>query len=94
VYADVSDSQASSASTIASTAQQMSISFGVATASLIASVFLPDRSTSGSPEMIQGIHHAFLILGSATIVSTVVFHGLRRDDGNAVSRHRAVMPPA
>jgi hypothetical protein len=44
--------------------------------------------------MIQGIHRAFLILGGATIVSTVVFHGLRRDDGNAVSRHRAVMPPA
>jgi EmrB/QacA subfamily drug resistance transporter len=94
VYADVSATQASSASTIASTAQQMSISFGVATASLIASVFLPDRFTSGAPGMIQGIHHAFLILGGATIVSTVVFHGLRRDDGNAVSRHGAVMPPA
>jgi EmrB/QacA subfamily drug resistance transporter len=94
VYADVSDGQASSASTIASTAQQMSISFGVATASLIASVFLPDRFTSGASGMIQGIHHAFLILGGATIVSTVVFHGLRRDDGSAVSRHRAVMPPA
>ncbi|HWG32407.1 MAG TPA: DHA2 family efflux MFS transporter permease subunit [Steroidobacteraceae bacterium] len=94
VYADVSDNQASSASTIASTAQQMSISFGVATASLIASVFLPERFTSGAPAMIQGIHHAFLILGGATILSTVVFHGLRRDDGNAVSRHRTVMPPA
>ncbi len=94
VYADVADSQASSASTIASTVQQMSISFGVATASLVAAVFLPERSTGAAPGMIQGVHHAFLVLGGGTILSTVVFHGLRRDDGNAVSRHRAVMPPA
>jgi EmrB/QacA subfamily drug resistance transporter len=35
VYADVAESQTSMASTIASTAQQMSMSFGVATASLV-----------------------------------------------------------
>jgi EmrB/QacA subfamily drug resistance transporter len=94
VYADVADSQASNASTIASTAQQLSLSFGVATASLIAAIFLPDRFTSGAADMIKGVHHAFLVLGGVTIVSTGVFHGLRRDDGSAVSRHRTVMPPA
>jgi MFS family permease len=45
-YADVTEAQASSASTIASTMQQMSISFGVATASLATrssfrTVFIP-----------------------------------------------------
>ena len=92
VYADVSDEAASSASTIASTAQQMSISFGVASASLVAALFIPDRFHVGAPEMIRGVQHAFLILGGATIVSTLVFHGLRRDDGSAVSLHKAVLP--
>ncbi|MEI9973878.1 MAG: hypothetical protein WDO73_18580 [Ignavibacteriota bacterium] len=41
VYADISDQQTSSASTIASTMQQMSISFGVATASLATAYFVP-----------------------------------------------------
>jgi EmrB/QacA subfamily drug resistance transporter len=92
VYADVSEEAASSASTIASTAQQMSISFGVASASLIAALFLPDRFHAGAPEMIRGVHRAFLVLGVATIVSTLVFSGLKRDDGSAVSQHKAVLP--
>ena len=93
-YADISEEQASSASTIASTAQQMSLSFGVATASLVAALFLPDRSHTDASEMIRGVHHAFLILGGATILSTLVFYGLQRDDGSAMSRHKAVMPTA
>jgi EmrB/QacA subfamily drug resistance transporter len=43
VYADVTEVETSSASSIASTMQQMSISFGVATASLAAAFFIPDR---------------------------------------------------
>ena len=54
--------QTSSASTIASTAQQMSISFGVATASLVTALFIPDRFHSAATEMIHGIHQAFLVL--------------------------------
>lgn len=94
VYADVSEEAAASASTIASTAQQMSLSFGVASASLIAAIFLPDRYHAAADEMIRGVHHAFLVLGGGTIVSTLVFYGLRRDDGSAVSQHKAVMPSA
>ncbi len=69
VYADVTDEQTSRASTIASTMQQMSMSFGVATASLAAALFLPDRYHSNSAEMIRGIHKAFLVLGGLTITS-------------------------
>jgi EmrB/QacA subfamily drug resistance transporter len=92
VYADVSDEEASSASTIASTAQQLSISFGVAAASLVTALFVPDRFHTNAPEMIRGIHEAFLVLGAGTIVSTFVFAGLRSDDGNSVSQHKAVVP--
>ena len=44
VYADVTDEQTSNASSIASTMQQMSISFGVAAAGLTTAFFIPDRS--------------------------------------------------
>jgi len=88
VYADVSGAAASDASTIASTGQQLSLSFAVAVASLVTALFVPDRFHTSPGEMIQGIHEAFVALGIATIVSTLSFAGLRRDDGSAVSRHR------
>jgi EmrB/QacA subfamily drug resistance transporter len=92
VYADVTEAQTSSASTIASTAQQMSISFGVASASLVTAIFIPDRFHADAPQLVHGIHQAFLVLGALTILSAIVFAGLKRDDGNAVSRHKVVLP--
>ncbi len=92
VYADVTEAQTSSASTIASTAQQMSISFGVASASLVTALFIPDRFHADAAQMIHGIHQAFFVLGGLTILSAIVFAGLRREDGDAVSRHKVVLP--
>jgi EmrB/QacA subfamily drug resistance transporter len=92
VYADVNSEQSSGASTIASTVQQLSISFGVATASLIAAAFVPDRFHTDSVQMIHGIHLAFLVLGAMTILSTIVFIRLKSDDGGAVSQHKAELP--
>ena len=43
-YADIGEHEASGASTIASTVQQMAVSFGVAAASLAAALFIPDRT--------------------------------------------------
>ncbi|HEV2110432.1 MAG TPA: DHA2 family efflux MFS transporter permease subunit, partial [Gammaproteobacteria bacterium] len=91
-FADVSAAQTSNASTIASTMQQMAISFGVATASLVTAVFIPDTVRGGAPQMIHGIHQGFLALGILTILSTVVFRGLRDDDGDAVSRGKPALP--
>ena len=67
--------------------QQMSISFGVAAASLATAFFVPDRFHFSPRDMIHGIHHAFLALGALTIVSTAIFAELKRDDGNNVSQH-------
>ncbi|MGB6482375.1 MAG: DHA2 family efflux MFS transporter permease subunit [Candidatus Acidiferrales bacterium] len=86
VYADVSQKQESSASSIASTMQQMAISFGVASASLVTVFFIPDHSRSNPAQFIHGIHLAFFVLGGMTLVSTVVFLGLKRGDGDAVSQ--------
>src|ERR1022692_3202738 len=90
VYADVSVDQTSSASTIASTMQQMSISFGVASASLVTAFFITDRFHSSAPELIRGIHRAFLVLGTLTVFSTLIFSELKSGDGDSVSQHHSL----
>jgi MFS family permease len=90
VYADVAGEQTSNASSIASTMQQMSMSFGVATASLVTAVFIPDRFHSNAPQMIHGIHNAFFVLGGITVLSTVVFRELKSTDGETTSRHKVL----
>jgi len=92
VYADTTEEQSSAASSIASTMQQMSISFGVATAGLATAFFVPSSSQSGPAEMIQGVHKALLALGGLTILSTIVFRSLKRGDGDAVSQHKVLHP--
>ena len=91
VYADTTDQQTSAASSIASTMQQMAISFGVATAGLATTFFVPSGH-SGATEMIHGIHKALVALGVLTIVSTIVFQSLKRGDGDAVSHQKVFHP--
>jgi MFS family permease len=93
VYADVTEGQTSGASSITSTVQQMAISFGIATASLLAAVFVPDRFHTGAPEMVAGIHKALLILGGWTIFSSIIFSELRKEDGDTLSLHKALQHP-
>jgi EmrB/QacA subfamily drug resistance transporter len=87
VYADLRDEDTSMGSSIAATMQQMSISFGIAVASLTTAFFIPMSVRSDPRALMSGIHHAFLCLGALTIVSTLVFRSLRPDDGQSVSRH-------
>src|ERR1035437_2563119 len=91
VYADITEQDASSASSIASTMQQMSISFGVAIAGLATAFFIP-TSHSNPAEMIHGIHKALMALGILTIVSTIVFRSLKSGDGGDVSLHTVLHP--
>ena len=89
VYADVTEEETSSASSIASTSQQMSISFGVAAAGLTTALFVP-RVPSNPAEMIHGLHEALVFLGVFTIFSTIIFRKLKKDDGNKVSQQKAM----
>jgi MFS family permease len=91
VFADIAEEDASSASSIASTAQQMSISFGVAAAGLATAFFVPSRH-SDPAEMIHGIHKALIALGILTILSTIVFRSLKSGDGDDVSLHKLLHP--
>jgi EmrB/QacA subfamily drug resistance transporter len=92
VYADLTEAQTSNGSTIASTMQQLSISFGVAAAGLTTAFFIPPQSHSNPAEMIRGIHEAFWVLGGLTILSTIVFCGLKSGDGDDVSMHKVLHP--
>ena len=94
VYADIRDRDTSMASSIASTAQMMALSFGVAFASLVTAWFVGDTPQSDHPAFLSALHHAFLALGGTTILSSLMFWRLRPDDGNNVSNRRATPPSA
>lgn len=93
VYAEVPNPDTSMASTIVSTAQQMALSFGVATASLVTAYFIPGSLTADPEELIHGLHRAFIFLGLTTAVSAFVFYNLKANDGENMSRHKGGLRP-
>lgn len=85
VFADISDADASKASSISSTAQQMSLSFGVAFATLLVGWFLGGVDQTDPAQTIPALHKAYLTMGLLTIASSLTFWSLRRHDGDNVS---------
>jgi len=92
VYADLNEAETSNGSSIASTMQQLSISFGVAAAGLTTAFFIPAQFHANPQAMIHGIHKAFVALGILTILSTIIFAGLRSGDGDKVSQQKVLHP--
>jgi len=84
-YADIETPDSSMASTIASTLQQISLSFGLACASLIAAWYLGGLPQTDRIAVTNALHHAFLTLGGLTILSSLSFWTLRSRDGESVS---------
>ncbi len=91
VYADVPPSRTSSASSLASTTQQLSISFGVAAAGLVTVFFIPPSLRDNPLQMLHGLHLAFLVLGGFTILSALIFSRLKRGDGADETRPKTSM---
>ncbi|HEX3431186.1 MAG TPA: DHA2 family efflux MFS transporter permease subunit [Rhizomicrobium sp.] len=89
-YADVTPWKTSAASSLASTSQQLSISFGVAVAGLCTMFFVPEAARSSPREMIWGLHAAFLALGIFTVISTVAFSRLKPQDGADETRQKDI----
>ena len=85
-YADIDTPDSSMASTIASSLQQMSMSFGLACGSLIAGWYLGDLPQTDRVAVTAALHHAFLTLAGLTILSSLSFWSLRPGDGESVSR--------
>jgi ABC-type uncharacterized transport system permease subunit len=90
VYADIPSGKASNASSIASTLQQLSLSFGVAVAGLTSAFFIPVSVRANPNAFITGVHEAFLVLGGFTVISALVFSRLKAGDGGAVSRKEEI----
>ena len=92
VYADVEQNNSSMASTISSSFQQLSMSFGLATGSLVTAWFLGDVPQTDRLMVTSALHSAFVALSVVTIVSSLAFWGLRRTDGESISKGNNVAP--
>jgi MFS family permease len=85
-YADIEPADSSMATSIASTCQQMSMSFGLACGSLIAGWYLGSLSQTEQVAVAGALHRTFLTVGGLTILSSASFWTLHADDGDSVSR--------
>ena len=72
-YADIEGRESSMASTISSSLQQLSMSFGLACATLLAGWFLGDLPQSDQVAVTGALHQAFLTLGAVTVLSSLSF---------------------
>lgn len=85
-YADVNDVDSSMASTMSSSFQQLSMSFGLAVGSLVAGWYLGKVPQTDQARVVDALHHAFLTLAVITALSSITFWRLRREDGESISR--------
>jgi EmrB/QacA subfamily drug resistance transporter len=85
-YADVEGNDSSMASTIASSMQQLSVSFGLAAGSLITGWYLGDVPQSNRLALTSALHYAFLTLAALTVLSSITFWSLRKGDGESISK--------
>jgi EmrB/QacA subfamily drug resistance transporter len=84
-YADIDARSSSMASTMASSMQQLSMSFGLASASLLTAFYLGDVFQTHPGALDRALSHTFTSLGMFTMLSAVSFLLLRPGDGSAVS---------
>ena len=85
-YADIDDADSSMASTISSSFQQLSMSFGLAAGSIVAAWYLGKVPQTDQAMVTDALHHAFYALSAITIVSSLTFWRLRAEDGESISR--------
>ena len=92
-YADIAPADSSMATSIASTMQQLSLSFGLASASLVAAWFLGNVPQNDALAVQSALHRTFLTVGGLTMLSALAFWTLRPGDGDNVSRGRKTVAP-
>jgi EmrB/QacA subfamily drug resistance transporter len=85
-YADIEGPDSSMASTISSSFQQLSMSFGLAAGSIVTAWFLGGVSQTNQGQVTQALHHGFAVLAGLTVLSSLIFWRLRRNDGDSISR--------
>lgn len=90
-YADIVETDSSMASTLASSMQQMSMSFGLACGSLVTAWYLGGLPQTDQAAVTAALHYAFLTLGGLTLISSLSFWTLRATDGETVSKGGAIV---
>ena len=85
-YADIDERDSSMASTMSSSFQQLSMSFGLATGSLVTAWYLGDVPQTNRLQVSSALHHGFASLAIITLVSSATFWRLRQEDGESISR--------
>ena len=88
-YADIEPRDSSQASTLSSSFQQLSMSFGLAAGSIVTAWFLGRVPQTNQLMVTNAIHHAFLTLAIVTMISAALFARLRREDGESISKGKA-----
>ncbi len=85
-YVDLTDSNVSKGTSIASAIQQLSMCFGVAVSALVIKIFVGfnNHLTMGD---VMPLHNSFFAIGGITFVSFIVFRYLQKSDGQAASGH-------
>src|SRR3990167_5176167 len=92
-YVDLTESNVSKGTSIASAIQQLSMSFGIAMADFLLRYLL---GVNGNSFDIQTsvFHEVFLMLGSITMLTTVVFTFLNKNDGEEASQYKQKLSTA
>ena len=85
-FADLGERDTADGSTIASTFQQLSLSFGLASGTLAAGYFLAQAPSGVEGGALPALHKAFLLLAAFTLAASTMFRSLRDHDGDNVSR--------
>ncbi len=85
-YADIEASESSMATSIASTLQQLSLSFGLACSSLVAGWYLGNMPQTDQMAVTIALHRTLVTVGFLTMLSSLSFWTLRQGDGDNVSR--------
>jgi MFS family permease len=85
-YSDIEPRDSSMASTIASSFQQLSMSFGLATGTLVTAWFLGRVPQTNQAMVTVALHHGFQCLAVMTVLSSLAFWRLRRGDGESISK--------
>lgn len=86
-YVDLTESNASKGTSIASAIQQLSMSFGIAIAAVILR-YLLGKNTRSFDIQVSVFHETFLLLGLITILTTFAFVFLKKTDGDEASKYK------
>jgi MFS family permease len=85
-YSDIEPRDSSMASTLASSFQQLSMSFGLAAGTLVTAWFLGRVPQTDQAMVTVALHHGFQFLAVTTMLSSLAFWRLRRGDGESISK--------